>query len=403
MIHFRFLQTALEPFYNLMESLQKAGAGPSTFDLLITPTKGENGATDSVTFEISRPNVYAYVVVDEGVEVLEGSAESVLLSSSYIENLPSNMVPGQPIELQVRDRIYVTYPDSSIMRDTKFDFEYAENANEFVRRTAVQAQLGLNADALKTLGGLLEAASQYTFKKKLDDPMSQIHFKATAQGQLEIEATTGQEVFFVDTQVDGFVNYGGADLSVMASPNVWQAGLQLGRLQKQDLFMGWDDYSITYLSGKAAIIHARVSFQEYPPVGATIKGWVAEGTHASFNASINPKTLFDRLKYLESVGMTARSQEPCFLLSPSGTDAKVKLQGFASSGSSVISDKATLDIEWTQQDVEIRLPAKLILQILNTASAYGLTQFFDLEGIPSVFFSDSENKMFILVSTEATA
>jgi hypothetical protein len=233
--------------------------------------------------------------------------------------------------------------------------------------------------------------------------MSQIHFKATAAGQVEVEATTGQEVFFVDTQVEGFVNYAAADLEVMASPSVWQMGLQLGRLQKQDLFMGWDESSITYLSGKAAIIHARVSFQDYPPVGATIKGWVEQGQHASFNACINPKTLFDRLKYLESVGMTARSQEPCFLLSPSGTDAKVKLQGFASSGSSVISDKATLDIEWTQQDVEIRLPAKLILQILNTASTYGLTQFFDLEGIPSVFFSDSENKMFILVSTEAPA
>jgi hypothetical protein len=297
----------------------------------------------------------------------------------------------------------VTYPDSAIMRDTKFDFEYAENANEFVRRTAVTAQLGLNADALKALGGLLEAASQYTFKKKLDDPMSQIHFKASAAGQLEIEATTGQEVFFVDTNVEGFVNYAQADLAVMASPNVWQAGLQLGRLQKQDLFMGWDEFSITYMSGKAAIIHARVSFQEYPPVGATIKGWVAEGAHASFNASINPKTLFDRLKYLESVGMTVRSQEPCFLLSPSGNDAKVKLQGFASSGSAVISDKATLDIEWTRQDAEVRLPAKLILQILSTSATYGLTQFFDLEGIPSVFFSDPENKMFILVSTEAPA
>lgn len=401
MIHFKFLQTALEPFHNLMKSLQKVGTSTTTFDLLITPTKGVDGAADTVTFEISRANVYAYVVVEEGVEVVEGHGESVLLSSTYIQNLPINMVSNLPIELQVRDRIYVTYPDSNTMKDTKFDFEYAENTNEFVRRTAVQAQLGLNADALRTLGGLLDAASQYTFKDKLDDAMSQIHFKATAAGQLEVEATTGREVFFVDTQVEGFVNYTQADLSVMASPNVWQAGLQLGRLQKQDLFIGWDEVSITYLSGRAGIIHARVSFQEFPPVGETIKNWVAQGAHASFNASINPKALYDRLKYLESVGVATRSQEPCFLLSPSGTDAKVKLQGFASSGSAVISDKATLDIEWTKQDCEIRLPARLVLQILNTSSTYGLTQFFDLEGIPSVFFSDAENKMFILISTEA--
>ena len=401
MIHFRFVQAALEPFQNLMESLQKVGSTVTTFDLLVTPTKGVDGAVDTVTFEISRPNVYAYVVVEEGIEVLDGSGEAVLLSSSYLQNLPANMMPSQPIELQVRDRIYVTYPDSPTMKDTKFDFEYAENATAFDRRPAVQAQLGLNSDALKALGGLLEAASQYTFKKKQDDPMSQVHFKATAAGQIEIEATTGQEVFFADTTIDGFVNYSQADLEVMASPNIWQAGLLLGRLQKQDLFIGWDETSISYISGKAAIIHARVSFQEFPPVGATIKNWVAEGTNASFNASINPKALYDRLKYLESVGVQSRSQEPCFLLSASGNDAKVKLQGFASSGSAVISDKSTLDIEWTRQDGEVRLPARLVLQILSTATTYGLTQFFDLEGIPSVFFSDAENKMFILVSTES--
>jgi hypothetical protein len=403
LIHFRFLQSALEPFRNLMESLQKVGSTVTTFDLLVTPTKGAEGTADTITFEISRPNVYAYVIIEEGIEVLDGHAESVLLSSSYLQNLPLNMMPSQPIELQVRDRVYVTYPDSPAMKDTKFDFEYAENANEFVRRTAVQAQLGLTPEALKSLNGLLEAASQYTFKKKLDDPMSQIHFKATAANQIEIEATTGQEVFFADTTIEGFVNYSQAELSVMASPNIWQAGLHLGRLQRQDLFIGWDEVSISYSSGKAAIIHARVSFQEFPPVGATIKNWVAEGTHASFNASINPKALFDRLKYLESVGVQSRSQEPRFLLSPSGTDAKIKLQGFASSGSAVISDKATLDIEWTRQDVEVRLPAKLVLQILSTSATYGLTQFFDLEGIPSVFFSDAENKMFILVSTETPA
>jgi hypothetical protein len=400
-IKFSLLQSALEPYQTLKDALSATGATGSTFDLMMTPIKGENGATDSLTLELSKNNAYGIVQLKNGVTVQEGSGLPVLINSAMFNALPKNLSPDLPIEFRIADRVYVKYPDNPQMSDTKFDFEYSDNPEVFLRRPTLNPVVGFNPEATKTFAAYLNSASMYVFKKRTDEPLSVILVNLTAKGSATITATTLTEAFYAEVQLEGFTNLADqTDINCMLLPAVWQAGAMLGNKTKKDLYLGFDQSNVTFLSDNIAFTHSLMNFPEYPTIGNEIKDWVQTKTHEVFSAKINPSKLYDTLKYLESIGLAARAMEPSFVMTQDNGKPFIKLKGYMSSGSSRILDPQVLNVNWVS-DQEIRLPARVMLQVLNTAEQHYLQNFFDLEGIPGVLFMNDEKTCFVLMSQES--
>lgn len=415
MIKFEFLQSALTSYRNLLTSVKETAAMGATFDLMITPIKGEEGKPDSLTLEVSRSNVYGYVLLTSGIKVVEGSGESLLISSEVFDKLPENTVPLEMIKIEVSDQVYVTYPETPQMKDIRFNFEHSASLNTFVRRAAAPLQISFDPDGLKNFGRYIRGAAPYTFKKRLDEPMSVINVSINEACVAQVEATTGQEAFCATVQLTGCTNLTKEKFSCMNHPAIWLAGMNLGIVQDQGLHMGLDAFSVTFVAGNVVLTHSRVNFLEYPAVCDLIEGWLKEYTHDTFTAKINPNLFHEKMKFLESVGLGAKAQAPSFLMTPKGgaqvaakgpLAAKFKLQGFAGTGESTLADTNVFDVTWMEgkeATAQIRLPVSVIMQALQTGKEFDLVNFFDITGVPSVFLSDAESQVFVLLSQEEAA
>lgn len=414
MIKFEFLQPALQSYRNLLTAVKETGAMGATFDLMVTPYKGEEGKEDSLTLEISRSNAYGFVQIMSGIKVIEGSGESLLISSETFDKLPENTVPDQYIQVEVSDQVYITYPETAQMTDIRFSFEHSSALNTFVRRQASPLQISLDVEGLKNFSRYIKGAAPYTFKKRLDEPMSVINVNINEACVAQVEATTGQEAFCATTQLTGCANLTKEKFSCMNHPAIWLAGVNLGTVQGAGLHIGMDTFNVTFVAGNTVLMHSRVNFLEYPAVCSLIEGWLVEYTHDTFSAKINPDLFHQKMKFLESVGMGAKAQAPSFLMTPKGAQASQKgnlaarfqLKGFAGSGESTLSDANVFDVSWMEgkeATAQIRLPVSVIMQALQTSKEFGLVNFFDISGVPSVFFSDPENGVFVLLSQEETS
>jgi hypothetical protein len=399
-IKFKLLQSALEPYQTLIQTMDRSGASGQTFDLLITPKKTEAG--DSLVIELSRNSAYGIAEIKDGVQIECGENQSILLSSAAFNALPKNQVENEPIEFRISDRIYCTYPNDGQMESIKFDFEYSDNPGIFQRRDAVALMAGFNQEALKKFSGMIESASGYVYKKRMDEPMSTLKVTLTSQGMAKVEATTGTEAFYAEEQITGFNSLQGDQvLSCLLHPATWLAGTFLGTRQKQDLYVGFDTNSITFLSGTIAFTHARMSFTDYPEIGDQIKAWIGSASNESFRAKINPAAFRSKLQYLESIGLAAKAMEPSFIMSNDKGKPYLQLKGFISSGSSKIVDSNIIEVNWVKDDAKIKLPARLVISILATAEQHGLTDFYDLQGSPGVFFVNPNQSVFVLMSQES--
>lgn len=397
-IKFKLLQSALEPYKTLLQTMDKSGAAGQTFDLRITLRK--NDSYDSLIFELSRTGAYGIAEVRDGVVVEEGVDQSILLSSSAFNGLPLNLVETEPISFKVTDRIYCVYPSSSQMEAIKFDFEYSDNPGIFQVRTPVQPQAGFNLDAVRQLGTYIDSASNYVFKKRSDEAMSAIHTVFSPEGLMYIEATTGNEAFYAETKIEGYTNLQQNEISSLLQPSIWHAGLSLSYRQKKELYVGMDAESITFICGSVVFTHNVTTFSEYPTIGQQIKQWIAGSTYESFVAKIDPKSFKEKLQYLETIGLAARAMEPSFIMSNDQGKPYIQLKGFNSSGSSRLIDPNIISVNWVNEEAKIKLPARLLISILTTAELHGLTNFYDLQNSPGVFFVNAHNTCFILMSQE---
>lgn len=402
MINIDIQQSLLSSFNNLVAAVDKTKAMGATFDLMLTPVAGVDGAKDSLVMEISRSNCYGSVVITDGIKVTSGSGESVLISSKSFQSLPKNPKDDEPLNFEVTDKVYVKYPNSPGFTDLKFDLEYSESPASFLRRTHVETSVGMDQNALPLFTRLVDQASKYTEEKRLDDAMSVVNVDLNEAGVVRVEATTGTEGFFAELQLVGCSAK--EAVSCMHHPAIWSAGLTLS--QGQVLGFGFDKQNITFVAGNCALTHSQISFADFPAIGNMIQEWVKEVKHANFSATISPALLKQRLDILTPMAAGNKTAEPSFIFAPKTPKtldkALVKLQGFTGSGQIVIDDPAVMDINWTSDKAKVRIPARLASKVMDTCSVFGLTFFFDIEGVNSVFFSDQDSKVFILVGQEET-
>lgn len=405
-VQFDLLQSALESFNILLESmsmLKSATKSDNAFDLLITPIKTE-GQPDRLLMEVIKGPAYGVVSIDTGVTIHEGSNKPVLMSLQIFTSLPISPVANKPIKFNIMDRVYVTYPNDGSTQDTKFDFEYSDKPETFTRTPAAALSIGFSNEIHSLIETYIDSASNYVFKKRIDEPMSLINLSILKDNTFIIEATTGTEAFYAKTKIDEIIRVEKdkkkhTDFSCMLYPSLWQAGFGLGTKYKTQVYLGYTDTIITFASNNMAISHPRVNFQEFPKVTEMIEKWLEKPETDSFNAIMNPSEFKKKLVYLESIGLQAKAQEPSFILSKKNDQPHIKLQGFISSGETKIIDKSILSIEW-KKEAQIKLPAHLMNTVLTTAETHGLTKFFDLKDIPSVFISNEANNCCILMSRE---
>ena len=401
MINIQIKQSFLSSYKNLVEAIDKTKAIGGTFDMFLTPVKGEEGQPDTLTIEISRTNCYGYVVIKEGITVTDGSGESVLISSKSFSNLP--LVPSDdPVTLEVTDKVYVSYPAFQGMRDMKFDMEYSENPGSFQRRPAAAAGVVLNEEGYFLLKKLIEEASKYVEDKRLDDVMSVVNLSLNEAGVVTLEASQGTDCFFAETQLPGCNNSTEAVVTCMQHPAIWAAGLSL--YQGDLISFGLDRQTITFISGNCVLSHSRIAFDNFPGFRDLIRGWIENVVHNNFNATFNPALLNQRLKVIEPMGQGSRSAEPSFVFTPRSAaqmdKALIKLQGFIGSGQIVVDDPVVLDIAWLKEDAKVRIPSRVAKSVMDTCTSLGICNFFDIEGVNPIFFSNPEETVFVLIGQE---
>ena len=405
-IKFDFVQSALDPFNVLLDSmsmLKSVTKSDTSFDLLITPVK-EKGQPDRLLLEVIKGPAYGVVSIDQGITVHEGANQPVLMSLQIFTSLPVSPVANKPIKFNITDRVYVTYPNDGSTQDTKFDFEYSDKPETFTRTVAAPLSIGYSNEIHSLIETYIDSASNYVFKKRVDEPMSLINISILKDNTFTIEATTGTEAFYAKTKINEIIRVEKdkkkhLDFSCMLYPSLWQAGFGLGTKYTTQVYLGYNDTTITFASNNTAISHPRVSFKEFPKVAEMVSKWLETPEVGSFSAAMNPSEFKKKLVYLESIGLQAKAQEPSFILSKKNDQPHIKLQGFISSGETKIIDKSILSIEW-KKEAEIKLPAHLMNTVLTTAETHGLTKFFDLKDIPSVFISNELNDCCILMSQE---
>ena len=405
-IKFEFLQSALDPFKILLESLsmlKSTGKNETAFDLLITPVK-EAGKPDRLVFEVVKGPAYGIVSIDKGVSVTEGENNPVFMSLQIFTSLPISPVADKAIKFEITDRVYVTYPNDGSTQDTKFDFEYSDKPETFLRMDAAPLSLGFSNEVHSLVETYIDSASNYVFKKRIDEPKSLINLSISKDNTFSIEATTGTEAFYAKTKINEIIRVEKdvkkqKDFSCMLYPSLWQAGFGLGTQRKTQVYVGYNDTTITFASDNIALSHPRTSFAEFPNVAELVNNCLKKPEIDSFSAKMNPLEFKKKMLYLESIGLQAKAQEPSFILSKKNDQPHIKLQGFISAGEMKIIDKNILSVEW-KKDSQVKLPARLMNTVLETAETHGLTKFFDLKDIPSVFISNEANDCCILVSQE---
>lgn len=392
-IQFKLPYAALQSYKSLISVIDKTGSIGSTFDLMITPTKGENGAPDSLVMEVSKDKAYGIVQIPN-VEVIEGAGVPFLLSTSIFDALPET-TSDSPIEFTIDEKLFIAYPNTSELEDLKFDFEYSDNPSLFMRKPVVPHQYTFSKENWKKLAEYISAASEYTIKKEEADSMSTVKLTLDPSGLAIIEATNGTDAFVAEVKLD---MVGTDTFTCLLHPPAWTAALLMGK--GGEVYVGMDDSNISFTSNGMVMTHVIMNYPNFPTVMNVIKDHIQKPCEV-FSGTIAPAPLHSKLKYLESAGMTAKAWEPLFIVSNQGGVPMVKLKGYQSNGQAKIADKAILDIKWSK-DKEVRIPARLMLRSLNVCEELGLNQFYDIEGLPAVFFSNPEKSCFILLAQEVS-
>jgi hypothetical protein len=382
-----------------MAVIDKTDSVGSTFDLMITPIKGDGTLPDSLTLEVSRDKAYGLVQITKDVKVTAGSGETFLLSTSIFAALPETDSTS-PIEFTVDEKLYVSYPNTADMQDVKFDFEYSDNPALFLRKPVVQPQYTFNQATWKVLDSYIEAASDYTLKKEEAESMSTVKLTLDPNGSAVIEATNGTDAFTAEIKLTNVAFTGTDAFECLLHPPAWAAAMLLGSRASGDVYVGMDKDNITFASDGMVLTHSIMNYPNFPTVMDVIKEHIQK-PNDTFSSKINPMLFHGKLKYLENVGMTAKTWEPLFVVSDNGGTPLVKLKGFQSNGQAKIADKAILDITWKRQK-DIRIPARLMLRSLVICDTLGLTDLFDIDGLPAVFMSNPERSCFILLAQEVS-
>ena len=398
-IQFSLPFSALQNYRHLMAVIDKTDSVGSTFDLQITPIKGDGTVPDSLTLEVSRDKAYGLVQITKGVKVSAGSGIPFLLSTSIFASLPST-TSTDPIEFTADEKLFISYPNTVDTVDMKFDFEYSDNPSLFVRKPVVQPQYTFNPATWKVLDSFIEAASEFTLKKEEAESMSTVRLTLDPNGAAVIEATNGTDAFASEIKLSN-VNFKGTEaFTCLLHPATWTAALLLGSRSLGDVYVGVDENNITFASEGMVLTHSIMNYPNFPTVMPVIKGHISNPCD-TFSSKINPTLFHAKLKYLENVGQTAKTWEPLFIVSNQAGTPLVKLKGFQSNGQTKIPDKAILDITW-KKEKDVRIPARLLLRSLVICDTLGLTDFFDIDGLPAVFFSNPERSCFILLAQEVS-
>lgn len=398
-IQFSLPYSSLQNYRHLMAVMDKTDAVGSTFDLMITPVKGDGNTQDSLTLEVSRDKAYGLVQITKDVKVSEGSGNTFLLSTSIFASLPFTDSTS-PIEFVADEKLYISYPNTPDMEDVKFDFEYSDNPSLFTRKPVVQPQYTFNQANWKILDSYISAGSDYTLKKEEAESMSTVRLTLTPEGAAVIEATNGTDAFAAEIRLSGVLFTGKEAFTCLMHPPAWEAAMLLGSRGTGDVYIGMDENNITFASDGMVLTHAMMNYPNFPTVMEVIKGHLLNKNDV-FSSKIHAAAFHSKLKYLESVGQTAKTWEPLFIVSNQGGAPLVKLKGFQSNGQAKIADKNVLDITWYREK-DIRIPARLMLRSLMICDTLGLNEFFDIEGLPAVFLSNPEKSCFILLAQEVS-
>jgi hypothetical protein len=393
-IKFKVLKQSLQPFNKMMKAIAKIGASEDIqFDMRITlMTVGDK---QQLAMEVSRKEIYGVVNVD--IEIEEGLGTFAMVNSSLFQNLPENFSPDQPIEIQITDRIYIKYPDSPQMSDIKFESEFSETPGSFIVRQHGEPRFQMTSTATDYFGKLIEGAAAFVYKRSQAQAVSVVNVCVDATNKVKIESSTTQEIFLSNFVFDGVTNLTGDAFNLMLPPSVWQIGINL--VEGQDLYIMSDRNNVTFVSGGIMISHSLMSHEEFPDLEAIINSFMVID-RCNFSGVIDPVRLREKLKYIESIGVARKNDEPSFVLSPKNGASQVKLKGFASSGSSVISDRSILNLTWNNEDHEVLLPIRCMNAVLQMAPQFGIDQFFDriTEATSVVFFTDPDRRIMILLS-----
>jgi hypothetical protein len=401
-IQFKLRYKSLAPYQDMVQAIAKIPNDEgSTFDLMVTPVKAD-GKPDTLVLEISREKSYGIVQITDGVEIIAGEGTPFLLASTYFDSLPA-VESDEKITFTVDDRVYVAYPEiKDMMEELKFDFEYSDNLALFTRKETVQPAYTINQPTLKLLGTYLLAAASYADKKKSDSVTSLVKVTITpATKIMTVESTNTTDAFFAEIPLT--VNFAPNTpvFEGLLHPTHWSSVLFIGEKTGTDVFIGMDQSQISIVSNNMVLTLSLMNLSGFPEIGTAIRGWIQNGPDA-FNAIIDPLRLQERLKYIESIGLAARSYEPLFIMNNTNGQTLIRLKGYQSNGSSKLTDKAALNITWSANSHDIRLPARLLVQALSIAQQLGLTEFYDLQGLTSIFLSNPEKTCFILLAQEAS-
>lgn len=398
---FSVKQNALAPYWRLHDAISTTGVSGGTFDLRLTPVK-EEGKPDTLILELSRGTsgqAYGIAYISEGVEI-EELGPSVLLSSKAFGAMPPS-TSDMPLRFNISDRVVIDYPSDGVLSNTQFDFEYSSETMLFQAPTPVAPMFGFNKPGYTLLRGHLESAANYVEKKRLDNAMSAIRC-CFSMGSLLIESTNGFEAFYskiTNSQLYACYQQQENPWICTLYPSLWFAGLQLVHKSESELYVGFDGNSITFTSSGISLTCRLMAFDNFPDIYPVINGWMQNPRYQSFNAKITPAVLREKLAFLERIALAARSEEPSFIFSNRGQRSQIRLKGPVSGGQAEIVDPNLLVIQWHKNEPLV-LPARMLLNALTTAVEHGLNDFFDLEDAPSVFFTNADNSVLLLMSKE---